>query len=71
MRTETLFRATRQESKADITDRAAREIIEAETVARQQQMERLRASRLMKEAADRAAAQAASSPKAKKAKKAR
>ena len=56
---ETLFAPARQQSRADITDRAAREIIEAETVARHQQIARLRSARLRKEAADRPGKQAA------------
>lgn len=38
-------------TRAEITDRAAREIIEAETTARRQQIARLRSARLRKEAA--------------------
>ena len=52
MRTrDTLFRATKAESKADSTTRVAREIIEAETSARDLKVQRLRAARLEKEAA--------------------
>jgi hypothetical protein len=52
------IRPTRAETKADITDRAAREIIDAETAERQSKTERLRAARLGQEAphADRSKA---------------
>ena len=51
---ETLFRPTKQESKADSTDRAAREIIDAEDAARRKKIEGLRSARLASEAAARA-----------------
>lgn len=53
--TNTLFRATKQETRADVTDRIARELIAADVARRQQQTARLRAARLRKEAAERAA----------------
>lgn len=65
--TKTLFRATKQETRADVTDRAAREIIDAETAAREQQIARLRTARLRKEAAERTAARAAPVPRQRKA----
>ncbi|MCZ0964543.1 hypothetical protein [Paracoccus benzoatiresistens] len=49
----TLFRATRSETRADVTDRAAREIIDAEAAARNQRIARLRSLRLQSEAAAR------------------
>ena len=55
MSSTTVSRATRAETRADVTDRVAREIIETETAARQQQIARLRSKRLRKEAAERAA----------------
>ena len=55
----TLFRSFKQETRADITDRAAREIIEAETAARLQQTVRLRSARLRKEAVERTAERSA------------
>ena len=61
----TLFRATRSETRADVTDRAAREIIDAEAAARNQRIARLRSLRLQGEAAARDV------PKAKPAAKAR
>lgn len=66
----TLFRATRSETRADVTDRAAREIIDAETTARNQRIARLRSLRVQSEAAVRAAA-ARDVPKVKPAPKAR
>ena len=53
--TNTLFRATKQETRADVTDRIARELIAADLAGRQQQTARLRSARLRKEAAERAA----------------
>lgn len=53
--TDTLSRAARQATRADVTDRIAREIIAAETARRQQQTARLRSARLRKEAAERVA----------------
>lgn len=49
---DTLFRPapSKAETKADITDRVAREIIEAETSRRQALTEKLRAARLEQEA---------------------
>lgn len=49
---DTLFRPnpSKAETKADITDRVAREIIEAETNRRQALTEKLRAARLAQEA---------------------
>ena len=43
---DTQFRPTRQESRADRTDRAAREIIRDDEEARQEKTEKLRAARL-------------------------
>ena len=57
--TNTLSRAARQETRADVTDRIAREIITAETVQRQQQTASLRAARLKKEALEHGAKRAA------------
>ena len=55
-------------TRADITDRAAREIITAQRDARRQQTARLRAARLKKEAAESAAQTAgAASPQRKRA----
>ena len=51
----TLSRAARQATRAEVTDRIAREIIATETARRQQQTARLRSARLQKEAAERAA----------------
>ncbi len=42
---------SRQEAKADVTSRIAREIIDSEATARESKTERLRAARLAKEAA--------------------
>jgi hypothetical protein len=64
--TKTLFQATRPETRADVTDRIARELIAAETVRRQQQTARLRSARLRKEAAERAARHAAPIQKQRK-----
>ena len=50
----TLSRAARQATRADITDRIARTIIATETAQRQHQTARLRSARLRKEAAERA-----------------
>lgn len=61
-----LFRPTRQETRADVTDRAAREIIESDANAQQQQIVRLRSARLKKEAAEEAAQQVKPAPKARK-----
>ncbi|MGN7871531.1 hypothetical protein [Paracoccus sp. 22332] len=66
----TLFRATRSETRADVTDRAAREIIDAEAAVRNQRMARLRSLRLQSEAAVREAA-ARDVPQAKPAAKSR
>lgn len=49
----TPFPATRQPTRAEITDRAAREIITAQRTAQRQQIARLRAARMKKEAAER------------------
>ena len=54
----TLSRLTRTETKADLTDRAAREIIDAEAIARDNRIARLRSLRLQSEAAERAARKA-------------
>lgn len=51
----TLSRAARQATRAEVTDQIAREIIATETAQRQQQTARLRSARLRKEAAERAA----------------
>lgn len=63
---ENLFRPvpSRSESKAEITDRTAREIIAAETERRRAKTEKLRAARLEQEA--RETALAAAQPPAKK-----
>lgn len=63
---ETLPRRSRQESRADSTDRAAREIIDAEGAAHEEKTVRLRSARLAREAAERAAQPA---PRRKPAKK--
>lgn len=60
--TKTLFRSIKQESRADVTDRAAREIIEAQTAARTQQTARLRSARMIKETAERTVSQSAAIP---------
>ncbi|MRX49547.1 hypothetical protein GI374_03625 [Paracoccus sp. S-4012] len=65
--TRALFTTSRPETRADITDRAAREIIEAETAARRQLIARLRSARLRKEAAERTVKRAAPLPKRNKA----
>ena len=44
-------RPSKQEAKADVTSRIAREIIDSEATARESKTERLRAARLAKEAA--------------------
>lgn len=62
----TLSRLTRTETKADLTDRAAREIIDTEATARNQRIARLRSLRLQSEAAERAARKATPAPKARK-----
>lgn len=62
----TLFRATRSETRADVTDRAAREIIDAEATARNQQIARLRSLRLQSEAAARNVSQAKPAAKSRK-----
>ena len=63
---ETLFRPTRQESKADSTDRAAREIVDAEGAAHREKTGRLRSARLASEAATRAVPPAPGRKPAKK-----
>lgn len=50
-----LSRAAQQATRAEVTDRIAREIIATETARRQQQTARLRSARLRKEAAEAAA----------------
>lgn len=62
----TLFRATRSETRADVTDRAAREIIDAEAAARNQRIARLRSLRLQSEAAARDLSKAKPAPKSRK-----
>lgn len=68
---DTLFRTpSRSESRAEITDRAAREIIQAETELRHAKTERLRAARLAHEAKvaeETAATEAARKPRTRKA----
>ena len=68
---DTLFRPvpSRSETKAEITDRTAREIIKTETERRNAKTERLRAARLEQEARALAAAAAepAKKPRARKA----
>ena len=49
-----LFRASKAETKADATTRAAKEIIDAQTCAREAQIKRLRATRLERDAAEKA-----------------
>lgn len=61
-----LPRPTRSETKAEITDRAAREIIHARAMARDKQIARLRSIRLESEAAERAALKAKPASKARK-----
>lgn len=48
----TLFPPTRRATRAEVTDRAAREIITAQRDAQRKQTARLRAARLEKEAAE-------------------
>lgn len=62
----TLLHPTRTETKADLTDRAAREIIDAQTISRDKQIARLRALRLQSETRERAALKAKPAPKARK-----
>ena len=62
----TLSRLTRTETKADLTDRAAREIIDAEAIARDNRIARLRSLRLQSEAAERAGRKGNPAPKARK-----
>ena len=62
----TLSRLTRTETKADLTDRAAREIIDAEAIARDNRIARLRSLRLQSEAAERAARKTKPASKARK-----
>ena len=62
----TLSRLTRTETKADLTDCAAREIIDAEAIARDNRIARLRSLRLQSEAAERAARKAKPASKARK-----
>lgn len=51
----TPFTPNRKPTRAEITDRAAREIINAKRDGRRQQTARLRAARLKREAAERSA----------------
>jgi hypothetical protein len=51
----TLFKPSRIESRATVTDMAAREIILSELASRREKTERLKAARLAKEAVDKAA----------------
>jgi len=53
-------RPSKQEAKADVTSRVAREIIDKEAAARESKTERLRAARLAQE---EAAAQPAPAPR--------
>ena len=62
----TLFRVTRSETRADVTDRAAREIIDAEAAARNQRIARLRSLRLQSEAAARQVSKAKPAAKPRK-----
>jgi hypothetical protein len=62
----TLSRLTPTETKADLTDRAAREIIDAQTIARDSRIGRLRTLRLQSEAAERAVLKAKPAPKSRK-----
>lgn len=63
----TYLRLTPTETKADLTDRAAREITDAQTIARDKQIARLKSLRLQSEAAERAdlKARPASKPRKK------
>ncbi|MFA5538781.1 MAG: hypothetical protein WCZ72_10975 [Gemmobacter sp.] len=66
--TTTQFAPARKPTRAEITDRAAREIITAQRDAQRRQIARLRAARLKREAADRSAQKVnAASPQRKKA----
>jgi hypothetical protein len=49
------LKPSRQETKADATTRAAREIIDSEAIAREAKTERLRAARLAQETTARPA----------------
>ncbi|MGK2286075.1 hypothetical protein [Pedomonas sp. V897] len=70
---DTLFRPTpsRSETRAEITDRTAREIIQSETERSRAKTERLRAARLEQEARALAAAAAEPAPKSRARKPAR
>lgn len=64
----THFPTTRKPTRAEITDRAAREIITAQRDAHHQQVARLRAARLKKWAAEKSARrESTASPQRKKA----
>lgn len=52
--TVTISRAARQQTRADQTDRIAREIVAAETAKRQEKTARLRLSRLERDAIEQA-----------------
>lgn len=60
------FKPSRQEARADVTDRAAREIIETEATLRHQKIARLRTVRLDREAAARATPPVVPTPKSRK-----
>ena len=62
----THFPPTRKPTRAEITDRAAREIISAERDAQRQQVARLRAARLKLEAAEKSAQRASTTSTQKK-----
>ena len=62
----TPFRPTRMETRADITDRAAREIIDAQATARNQQIARLRSLRLQSQSVKQAALKAQPAPTSRK-----
>jgi hypothetical protein len=62
----TLFQPTRMETRADITDRTAREIIDAQATARNQQIARLRSLRLQRQTVEQAALKAQPAPTSRK-----
>ena len=65
---DTLFRPTKAEGKLSATDRAAREIIDTEAAARTKKTDALRAARLARDEAAKAATPVAAKSVAKKAK---
>lgn len=62
----TISRTTRQQTRADLTDRIAREIVAAETAKRQEKTARLRLSRLERDAIEQADKPTASAKKKRK-----